>query len=306
MGSLRQSEEWGRYLATQGWKIAEIKEKKSRCKVYIRKIPLFGSVIKIQRPAEIPPTEEIDKIARKHRAIFVKLEPSAISRKPLAGFDPDRTPNLPTKTTIVDLTRSKDELWRNFSQDVRQSVRKAQSNKLQVASYREEDKKFEEMLAQLHKLLKKTGQRHGFWIPNWGQLRAKAGAFGNDALLFLVSSTEKPNHQTTGLPLAGALILLTGETASYHHAASSIKGRELYAPYLLLWNAMKYLKSSSRPIVKLDLEGIYDPRYPKLTRRWKGFTTFKQKFGGKEIEYPRPLIKYYNPAAKLLFKLDRL
>src|SRR3990170_7867604 len=111
---LRQSAGWAKYLQSQGWKIEESKG----FKAYIRKVPLVGSVIKIQRPAEIPPVEEIDRIAKKHHALFVKIEPvgnaqSAFrreggfsSQEPVAGFEPDPTPNLPTRTIQVDLSKT--------------------------------------------------------------------------------------------------------------------------------------------------------------------------------------------------------
>ena len=64
-------------------------------------------------------------------------------------------------------------------------------------------------------------------------------------------------------PLAGTFVLLDDGT----HSASSQEGQDLYASYFLLWE------------------------------------TFKKKFGGKEVEYPRPLIKYYHPFVKFIFKI---
>src|SRR3990167_8358286 len=96
---LRQSDGWAEYLESQGWVV----EKLGNTKVFVRKIPPFGAVAKIQRPAEIPTAAEINRIARKHHALFVKLEPLAVSPKPLAGFQNDSSPNLATKTIILDL-----------------------------------------------------------------------------------------------------------------------------------------------------------------------------------------------------------
>lgn len=300
---LRQAEGWSRYLSSQGWRITEVKGKKSKCKIYARKIPLIGSVIKIQRPTEVPPVNEIDQTAKNCRALFVKFEPLLTTNYQLLtkhGFKSDPNPNLPTKTIIVDLTKGEKELWKDLSQDTRQSIKKAIGYKMQVTSYRWGEGGFEQALMNFHQLLRKTGKRQHFLTPKSEQLKAKTKAFGKNAVLFLAYTPKQPENQTTRQPIAGALFLISDATAYYHHAASSLKGQELYAPYLLLWKAIKFFKSS---INSLDLEGVQDSRYPKATKRWKGFTTFKKKFGGTELEHSRPLIKYYNPIIKLLFEL---
>jgi len=299
---LRQSDGWEKYLKSIGWEVENLKvgSSKTLAKAYVRRIPLIGSVIKIQRPPSIPSAREIDHLAKKYHALLVKVEPQGAPRKPLTGFGTDSSPNLPTKTITIDLTKSEKELWENLSQDARQSVRKAHSKKLSVVSYWNRSKRFKEELEKFHQLFKETGQRQGFWIPSVKQLEAKANAFGKDVLLFL-------SYQSSGLPplqpkhpCSGAFVLTAEDTAFYHHAASSPEGQELHAPYLLLWEILRKLKALG--IKTLDLEGIFDPRFSNLTRRWKGFTTFKQKFGGEEKEYPTPLVKYYNPLLNILFK----
>ena len=105
-------------------------------------------------------------------------------------------------------------------------------------------------------------------------------------------------------PLAGAFNLIHDRISYGCYAASSTKGREFHAPYLLIWEIIKKGKDSK--LRALDLEGIYDPRYHKLTKSWQGFTVFKRKFGGKEKEYPPPLVKYYHPLVRLLFKVGSL
>lgn len=286
---LRQSDGWAKYLESQGWLVGKL----GNTKVFVRKIPPFGAVAKIQRPVEIPAVEEIDRIARKHHALFVKIEPlSTINYELLTnhGFVRDPSPNLATKTVILDLTKSEDELWNDLSQDARQSVRKAQNNHLQVAGFKLGESEFEKALGEFHQLLKETGRRQKFWTPSFDQLRKKAEIFGPDAALFLAYSQSHT-------PLAGTFVLLGDGT----HSASSQEGQNLYASYFLLWETIKGLKAGK--VKHLDLAGVYDPRFHRATRSWQGFTAFKRKFGGKEVEYPRPLIKYYHPFVKFIFKI---
>lgn len=294
---LRQSAGWAKYLKSQGWEVEELKVKNSKCKIFIRKIPLIGSAIKIQRPEELPPLGEIDRIAKKHRALFVKLEPSTADQYNLVvknGFVPDPSPSLATKTIVVDLTKSEVQLWSDLSQDARQSVRKAQSSKLKFQSYKPADPGFEIALQDFHRLLKETGRRQKFWTPSLAQLQEKTAAFGEEMTLLLVFSPA-------GRPVAGAFILAHDGT----HSASTKEGQHLFASYFLLWETIRYLRKHKQ-VTRHDLAGIYDPRFHQATRSWQGLTIFKRKFGGTEIEYPRPLIKYYHPSLKLIYKIARL
>jgi len=255
-------------------------------------------VVKVQRPPEVPPIEEIDRIAKKHRALFVKLEPFAEPNFELSrlGFELDPNPNLPTKTIVVNLHPTEGELWKNLSQDARQSIRKARNQQLKVDSRRYGAEDFESAQQKFHRLLTETGKRQGFWTGDYSQLRAKTTAFGKDAVIFLALAADQP--------IAGALVLLAEEMAFYHHAASNQTGQKLFAPYLLTWEIFHYLKNET-PIRQLDFEGITDPRFPQ-TRRWEGFTVFKRKWGGKEVEFPAPHIKYYSPLTKILFRITQL
>ena len=287
---LRQSDEWGEYLHQLHWLSEKLKIKNSKCKIFIRKIPFFGSVIKIQRPSEVPPIEDIDRIAKKHRALFVKLEPSFALRasEGLRPFDPDNWPLVPTRTIRIGLTPATDEIFARFSKDARYSIRRAERNGVEVRSLGLEAGN----LKVFYDLLKETGKRKRFWVPPEADLQAKAQAFKDKSMLLLAYHNRKP--------IAGALILFHDQVAYYHQAASNLCGRKLLAPYLVVWEVIKL--SKKRGCHTLDLEGIYDPRYP-IYKRFKKIGIFKKKFGGKEIEYPGSFIRYYNPFVKLIFKV---
>ncbi len=284
---LRQSDEWSKYISHLGWRV----EKLGKAKVFIRKLPLVGSVAKIQRPSEIPPIEEIDKVARKHRALFVKLEPVLLSPPSslLSDFEADAWPLAPTRTIHIDLAPSEEEIFERFSKDARYSVRRARRNgvsslALQLFS--------SQQLRKFYDLLKETGRRKRFWVAPFKDLKAKTEAFKDkSALIFAYHNTEI---------VAGALILFHDNVAYYHHAASNLEGRKLLAPYLVVWETIKLAKK--RGCHTLDFEGIYDPRY-KIYKRFRKIGIFKKKFGGKEIEYPGSFIRYYNPIVRLIFKL---
>lgn len=300
MVDLHQSKEWADFLTSQGWMVEDL----DGAKAYIRKLPLYGSVIKIQRPQIIPPIKTIDKIAQKHHALFVKLEPDVSNKQQKLsheGFELDKAPNLPTKTLILELSKSKKELWKVLSKDTRHDIEEAKNHQISITYYQAGDRNFSQALNDFFQLHSETGHRQGFWTPNFRQLKTKIEVFGKNAILFLAYPKTCPSNPK---PLAGALILIHGATAYYHHTATSITGRRLQATYLMMWKIIQ--KAKSLRLKALDLGSTYDPRYHRATKSWRSFSVFKTKWSKHEVEYPMPLIKYYHPAVKLILKLDSL
>ncbi|MEX1061592.1 MAG: GNAT family N-acetyltransferase [Patescibacteria group bacterium] len=299
---LRQSPAWTRYLSALGWQTEEVKSRNGRAQAYIRKIPLLGTVIKIQRPSSIPDLKEVDQLAKKHHALLIKLEPALNAPIPnldRAGYQKDPNPNSPTRTINLALDKPQRVLWENLSKDSRQTLRRTGS-KLISKNFNFGEPGFDVALGKFHHLLQESGKRGGFSATPIEELAAKCKAFGKHARVFLVSQPK------AGRPVAGALVLEWQETAYYHHTASSEEGLQLHAPYFMMWEIIKFFKRRPIPIRFLDFEGIYDSRYQKTTKGWQGFTVFKRKWGGEEISYPAPLIKFYNLPTKLLFKLGNL
>jgi len=88
-------------------------------------------------------------------------------------------------------------------------------------------------------------------------------------------------------PVAGIFLLFSGKVAYYWLAAASNLGKKLFAPNLLVYEAL--LASKKVGCGTFDFEGIYDERFP--IKSWLGFTKFKEGFGGREVIYPPSLIK---------------
>ena len=295
---LHQSPEYANYMKQRGWEV-----EKTSCQpqtnAFIRKIPLIGSVIKIQRPTTILPEEELDNLAQRHHALFIKTEPYTKYQMLNTKYQKDTWPLLPSKTIHLDLTRSEKKLWENLDSDARYSIRKAKKS-LCVKCYKhpqlnppdapavilsparrgEESQdnisnRFESPtpLKTFYQLLKITGRSKHFYTPKWQDLKLKTECFNTKAWLLLA---YKPISLIPPKALAGCLLLIHDNVAYYHHAANSPEGRKLLAGYLVLWEAIKLAKELG--CHTFDFEGVYDERFPKATRDWKGFTNFKKKF----------------------------
>ncbi|PIV00985.1 hypothetical protein COS54_01830 [Candidatus Shapirobacteria bacterium CG03_land_8_20_14_0_80_39_12] len=273
---LRQSLEYGEYLKSLGWQI----EKLGGEQVFIRKIPLLGTLIKIQRIQFPIPFSEIEKLAKKYHAFRVIIEPTSDYKLTVNSYPSDyrplKSPFIPTKTLIKDIKCSEQEIFDSFSKNKRRDIRIAEKNNLLIKEGSYED------FYQLKKeyLLKK------FILPfsTRKEIKLTCDAFKEKAII-LVAEYEKKI-------VAGVLLLFCDKTAYYWQAATTEKGKKLLAPTLIVWEAIKLAKKKG--CENFDFEGIYDERFPK-NRSWLGFTHFKEGFRGKEIEFPLPLSSFKSP-----------
>ena len=81
---------------------------------------------------------------------------------------------------------------------------------------------------------------------------------------------------------SGLMIVYSKDTANYYMTWTSEAGRKSGAHYKLVWDEM--LRAKKMGLKYWDFEGVFDPRWPQ--KRWKGFTEFKRRFGGKLVQFP--------------------
>src|SRR4030065_2513244 len=114
MLDLRQTSEYAEYMQNTGLVV----EKSSNCFVYIKKFPIIGSFIKIQRPQQFN-HKTIEQLIKKYRAFQVVLEPilstnirAVVSQNQLIAKDlkQSKCPFLPSKTIHIDLSKSQEQL----------------------------------------------------------------------------------------------------------------------------------------------------------------------------------------------------
>ncbi len=209
------------------------------------------------------------RLANEQRAMFVKLEPQSDAVAELlmsSGLRLKRSRKQiqPSHSVVLDLTLSDDELLGQMHHKTRYNVQLAERKGLQ----------FDEStnLDAFWKLLRETAATDQFSLhPRtfYEQLLALEG----DELktkLFIVSTDE-------GIPVAGMVLLRSGDTAYYLHGASDREHRSLMAPYFMHWQAMHW--AHEHGALRYDFWGID-------ADRWPGVTRFKLSFGGHEVEHP--------------------
>jgi lipid II:glycine glycyltransferase (peptidoglycan interpeptide bridge formation enzyme) len=129
----------------------------------------------------------------------------------------------------------------------------------------------------LYSLLTKTAGRDKGYTPHpedyYQKMLATLGP--KDLVKIFVAEYQ-------GQPLAAVLVSFFGEVAIYLHGGFDESQRNLMAPYLCQWEAIKYAKLKNCHYY--DFWGVAETDDPK--DGWAGITRFKDGFGGEKIVLP--------------------
>ena len=280
MIDIRQSVNYADYLKREGW----IVERIDGINYFIRKFPLIGSVLKVQRPEKVD-FGTIDKLCRKYRIFQVILEPAneyQVSSIETHVFRLSRNPYLPSKTLQIDLTQSKEKIYENFTKDCKYNIKRGE--KIKVAEYSTPDgiRKWREAW--------KNSVKFDRYVPSLNQLLNLRKSFGVKNSLFVAS------HNISGSIIGGALFTISSHGRSnyisyYWYGFTNKEGRTSLSQYSLLYQGILWAKKMG--CKTFDFEGIYDPRFPN--KSWLGFSHFKKSFGGTEVLYPGCYTKFRLP-----------
>lgn len=109
-----------------------------------------------------------------------------------------------------------------------------------------------------------------------------------------------------GRVLAAALIGIYGKEGSYLQAGSLDAERQLSAPHVLLFEAMKYIKTNYPQATRFNFWGIVSDKNRRASHPRHGYSQFKRSFGGYKQEYIRARDFVYNPFIWLIARqIDR-
>lgn len=272
MQDIRQTDAWGKYLVDKGWKFDRIKSADGLHSMgaFIVPLGIMGmTMMKVQRSEYDPDWKDLVRVKRKHWVASSIIEPIRVQDTlgyVMAGYKLTKMPYLATKTFIVDLTQTEQQLWNHLSENARRMITK---NK-QVVIEEVGPKAF----LQLWKKWSKV------WTMKLAEIESLKKHFGKNVSL-IVSRDGETYH-------SGLLLIKTVDTANYYQTWTSEEGRLSGAHYKLVWQEM--LRAKKEGLKFFDLEGIFDDRWPQ--KRWLGFTEFKRRFGGKEITFPGSFFRW--------------
>jgi len=297
-----QSWEWGEFRRQQGHQLVRLglfegQKLKAGFQISFHqasKIPFsVGYLPKSSLPNQ-KVVNELKKIGRQNNVIFIKIEPdveqSPESKKELEklGLRPAK-PIFTKYTSLIDLDKSEEELLKSFKSKTRYNIRLAQRHNL-VVKEDNSDQAFENYL----NLLFETTKRQGFYAHNKNYHRQQWQILKPAGIPHLLTA------QYQDKVLAAFLLFVFNQTLYYPYGASSREHKELMAPTLLMWEAIRFGKSYG--CTRFDLWGDIEPN-PAPNHPYYGFHRFKEGFSPRLVEFVGTYDLVINPILYRIYNL---
>lgn len=249
---LRQSAEYEKFMKQLGWTTEN--------HIFIKKTG-FITLAKMRRPYEITDWTEIKNVLNKYKVNVCRIDPEIanIAEYKKNGFELSRDQMVATKTLLLDISIPEVKILGEFATETRRKLKK-------LLSYEVKLDKFDEF----YNILRNGYKEIDVWCPPKTEFDALINSFGKKC--FCVTIDNK----------AGCLVIIHKQVAEYYYASATHEGKAENLPYLLAWEAIKEAKKRGAKV--WDWNGLYDERFPE--KRYLGFSFFKRRFGGTELEFP--------------------
>lgn len=281
-----QSYAWGEFRRTRGLLVERFMVDGKGFTVTFHRLPLIGKTVGILTQCHLPTKEvllELKKLSKLYKAIFFKIEPYVFfdvlesdklekARRKMCSLGLTKGRDLyPAFSFVIDLTKSEDELLSAMKSKTRYNINLARKKGL-VARVSTDDKAFDDYLT----LLAETTKRQAFYAHTETYQREMWRAMKKNGIAKIVSTTHGNE------PLAAFILFEFGNRLYYPYGASTRQHRELMAPQMTMWEAIRYGKK--RGFTTFDMWGSLGPTYSE-SHSWVGFHRFKAGFGGKHVSY---------------------
>jgi len=280
---IRQTKEYVCFMEKMGWKV----EKIDNTYIFIKKLPLLPfSIAKVLRFKNLSSGNELKKIVKKHRVLFLKLHPFVLSNPGFNLSTPglmfDKAPLIPTKTIWVDLKKTEKQLLAEMKKKVRYSINFAKKKIVKTKTI-SGNKITDKQLNDFYQIWSKNKPYNWLFKPSFNELKYLKESFGKKCFFVFAYKIKMEKKE-----LISHVLILTSENMAFDWSGANTKlGRKFLAKSLILWEAIK--ESKNKGLKVFDFEGIYDPRFHKAQKGWQGFSFFKKGFGGEEVEFSSPL-----------------
>jgi peptidoglycan pentaglycine glycine transferase (the first glycine) len=259
--------------------------------------------------------QTIQQVARRRRAIYLKIEPNETENEQLAqtlrryGFQPSDETVQPRSTIRVDLDGESAKWLERMKPKTRYNIRLAERRGVTV---READPANPADFTAFYNLMEVTGQRDKFGIHTaeyykdaWDTFRTAPEGGGSGGLLLAEFDRKL---------VAGVMVFTFGQEAAYFYGASSDEHRREMPTYLLQWRAMQWAREHGARYY--DFWGIPEnigenenEQHENETLEQKnvrdglwGVYRFKQGFGGETVRYTGAYDLVYNRPMYLLWQ----
>lgn len=210
---------------------------------------------------------ELRKLAQDANAIFSRINPFVplpykVPNSTVAFFD-----HHPQTTLQINLSLSEEDILKQMKPKGRYNIKVASKHGVDIVQSHD--------ALPFYQLLQETTERDGFRGHGAEFYQTMIKALKETGLLLYAKYQDRI--------IAGGIFTLSDQCAIYYYGASGNNFRNVMAPYLLQWEAMKIAKE--RGCTLYDLLGIAPTNAPK-SHPWRGVTDFKLKFGGEVVNSP--------------------
>ncbi|PIR93792.1 hypothetical protein COT97_04515 [Candidatus Falkowbacteria bacterium CG10_big_fil_rev_8_21_14_0_10_39_11] len=311
MGSFLQTYDWGELQEKLGYKVwrlvvtersewlavisfYKIKLKLGQSMLYAPKGPVLitnkKSQINKKEVFELL-THEINKVAKQEKVLSFELDPETndpawVQILEENDFLKTKMDAQPRHTLILDLTKTEAEIIANMHSKTRYNIRLAGKKGVTVTIDNDRFKDFWD-------LLKKTEARQNINMQQESYFKH----------LLQLPLVKLYLAEKDGKVIAANIMIFCNKTAIYLFGSSDYEYRNIMAPHLLQWQAIKDARDSN--FAHYDFWGAAPKDANGREQNWGGFTRFKMGFSPDAdiTEYIGTFEKIYKPGQLGVYRI---
>lgn len=292
---LLQLSAWGELKAAFGWRpvrvaLADSGEKLvAGVQLLLRRLPLrlgwlayapYGPLVDWSDAEQVQVLlETIDRTAKQHRAIFLKIEPGyGLDHFNFAAFGFQRSHQTvqPPRTVTIDISGDDDTIQARMNQGTRRNIRKSIKQEVEIRQGTRAE------VANFNALLAETGDRADFGVHTPAYYERAYDLFVPQGRAALILGSYG------GQDLAGVMVFALGDWAWYFYGASSDRERQRMASYGVQWAGIQWAKAYGAKVY--DMYGVPDEDPDALEAQFEqrsdglwGVYRFKRGWGGEVV-----------------------
>lgn len=263
--ALMQSWDWGEFKQKMGWQVHRLAVYQQNrivaaAQLLIKPLPGgLGSIAYIPRGPLCDWTEretvtsllaEIHRVARAHKAVFLKIEPPLLKSSQNdtmlrgLGFRYSSNTNQPRNTIVMDISQDLEGILGQMRKKTRQYIRKAEKEEIKVrACTREDLPAFIDLMHQMGKREKFPARSSAYYETEW-EIFSRNG----QAIYWMA-------YHGGNLAAVRSAYRFGSHSAEFHAGYES-GNAGLHVNYLLVWECIKWAKKND--CTTFDLWGIPD------------------------------------------------
>lgn len=290
-GGFLQSEHWQKFQESTGKEVLVFDEDNFKLRAFKHSLSIVGNYFFVPRGPIISENildEELSKSleqvidnCEEKKAGWLRIEPQteadlnkikeSINKK--WTVKKSRKNHQPAQTTMLDLTKTEEELLAQMKQKTRYNIRLSEKRGVKI----ERSKNLAQDIETFYRLAEETAQRDKIVIHSFSYYKKMITEISEEKIRLYLAKYENE--------IIGAIIVsFFGGTAVYLHGASSDLHRNTMANYLLQWEAIKDAKKFD--CEKYDFGGIKIS--DEGNNSWQGITKFKLGFSRSSniVDFP--------------------